>query len=84
MVWKPEDARNLRRQDQARGKRKPLDPDVEQEEKTRKKLVSLLLRIPDEITFRRELETVIADYGLQIEPDDLAQMVQIWRKHHLG
>jgi len=82
MAWKPEDAKNLRRQDQARGRRKPFDPDVEAEERIREKIATLLLQIKDEHRFREELGGVINDYGLRIGPEEMRQILQIWRQHH--
>ncbi len=82
MAWKPEDVKNLRRQDRARGRQKPFDPDIEAEEKIREKIASLLLQIKDEHRFREELGRVINDYGLQIGPEKMRRILQIWRQYH--
>ena len=68
MAFKPKDIRHLMRQEQARGRRKPVRDldDVEREKRFKQDILDLLRTVERREDFIKELKKLTARYGRQV------------------
>ena len=86
MAYKSDDIKHSRRQEEARGRRKPLRDldEVEKERRFKQDILNLLKSIRNRNEFVRELRELIARYERQVGPEQYDRALQAfdeyWRK----
>lgn len=86
MAFKSKDIRHSIRQDQARGRRKPIRDldDAEREKRFKRDILNLLQTVERREDFIRELKKLTAGYGQQVGSEQIEQALRAFDEYWMG